>query len=234
MPPRNDRLKIWFEFSDRFKIHKLMEMQIVINNMGIPIWPIGILVLIAVLAILRRRLHSLPYLAFFSIFWVYIMVGLDKTLFPIQINGTFVDVMRQAPLFSQVNLMPFYFSKYGLSPGGYFGILDNILLTIPFGFGLNFIRRLRPKDILWLSFAVGFGIESVQMLVTLILRYPYRVVDINDVWLNAVGVLIGYGLFRIFAWLYLLAVPHRPAFGQSGLLAFIYVVADRSRGQAIR
>ena len=59
---------------------------------------------------------------------------------------------------------------------------------------MNFIRRLRLKDILWLSFAVGFGIESVQLLMTLILRYPYRVVDINDVWLNAVG-----GLDRIRA-----------------------------------
>ncbi len=136
-----------------------MEMQIVINNLGIPIWPLGILILFGVLAILLRRKHSFPYLAFFSIFWVYVMVGLDKTLFPLQINGTFVDVMRQAPLFSQVNLVPFYFSKYGLSAAGYYVILANILLTIPFGFGLNFIRRLRLKDILWLSFAVGFGIE---------------------------------------------------------------------------
>ena len=73
-----------------------MEMQIVINNLGIPVWPVGILVLTAVLAILRRRLHSLPYLVFFSIFWVYVMVGLDKAFFPVQVNGTFVDVMRQA------------------------------------------------------------------------------------------------------------------------------------------
>ena len=61
---------------------------------------------------------------------------------------------------------------------------------------MNFIRRLRRKDILWLSFAVGFGIEFVQLLMTLILSYPYRVVDINDVWLNAAGVLIGFGLFQ--------------------------------------
>ena len=101
-----------------------MEMQIVINNLGIPIWPLGILILFGVLAIWLRRKHSYPYLVFFAIFWVYGMAALDKTLFPIQINGTFVDVMRQAPLFSQVNLLPFYFSRYGLSPAGYFGLLD--------------------------------------------------------------------------------------------------------------
>ena len=211
-----------------------MEMQIVINGLGIPIWPIGILVLMVVLAILWRRKHSLPYLVFFSIFWVYAMLGLDKTFFPLQINGLFVDVMRQEPIFSQVNLLPLYFSKYGLSPAGYILLLDNILLTMPFGFGLNFIRRLRPKDFLWLSFSVGFGIELLQLLMTLILRYPYRVVDINDVLLNAVGVLIGYALFRVFAWLYFLVVPRRPDKKHGELLDYMDAVAARSGGRAIR
>ena len=210
-----------------------MEMQIVINNLGIDIWPMGILILIVVLAILWRRQHSVSYLVFFSIFWVYVMVGLDKAFFPIQINGLYVDVMRQAPLLSQVNLVPLYFSKYGLSVAGYFGLLDNILLTVPFGFGLNFLSRLRLKDFLWLSITVGFGIEAVQFVMTLILRYPYRVVDINDVLLNAMGALIGYGLFRVFAWLYL-AITQRLDIKPSGLLAYIYTVADRSNGRVIR
>ena len=57
-------------------------MQIVINNLGIPIWPLGILILFGVLAILLRRKHSYSYLLFFSIFWVYGMAGLDKTSLP--------------------------------------------------------------------------------------------------------------------------------------------------------
>ena len=210
-----------------------MEMQIVINNLGIDIWPMGILILIVVLAILWRRQHSVSYLVFFSIFWVYVMVGLDKAFFPIQINGLYVDVMRQAPLMSQVNLVPLYFSKYGLSVAGYFGLLDNILLTVPFGFGLNFLSRLRLKDFLWLSITVGFGIEAVQFVMTLILRYPYRVVDINDVLLNAMGALIGYGLFRVFAWLYL-AIIQPLNIKPRGLLAYIYSVADPLDGRVIR
>ena len=210
-----------------------MEMQIVINNLGIDIWPMGILILIVVLAILWRRQHSVSYLVFFSIFWVYVMVGLDKAFFPIQINGLYVDVMRQAPLMSQVNLVPLYFSKYGLSVAGYFGLLDNILLTVPFGFGLNFLSRLRLKDFLWLSITVGFGIEAVQFVMTLILRYPYRVVDINDVLLNAVGALIGYGLFKVFAWLYL-AIIQPLDIKPRGLLAYIYSVADPLDGRVIR
>ena len=204
-----------------------MDMQIEINNLGIPVWPLGIGILLAVLVILRRRKHSLAYLLFFSIFWAYVMAGLDKTFFPIAINGQFVDVMRQQPLFSQVNLVPFSFSTHGLPAAGYFVIFNNILLTIPFGFGLNFLRRLGVKDILWLSISVGLGIELMQLALTLLLRYPYRVVDINDVWLNALGVLIGYGLFQVFAWLYR-GFTQRLNIKSRGLLAYLSVVADRS------
>jgi glycopeptide antibiotics resistance protein len=208
-------------------------MHIILNDLGIPIWPLGIVFLLVVLVILRRRKHSLAYLVFFSIFWVYVMVALDKTFFPLQINGQYVDVMRQEPLFSQVNLVPFYFSTHGLSVAGYFIIVNNILLTVPFGFGLNFLRHLRVKDILWLAIAVGLGIEAVQFVVTLILCYPYRVVDINDVWLNALGVLIGYGLFLVFAWLYR-TVARRLGLKHRGLWAYLSAVADQSDGGTIR
>jgi glycopeptide antibiotics resistance protein len=203
-----------------------MEMQIVLNNLGIPTWPIGILLLAGVLIVLWRRKHGLPYLGFFAIFWVYVLFGLDKTFFPIQINGNFVDVMRQAPLWSQVNLLPFHFSKYGLSSAGYIGLLENILLTVPCGFGLNFIRRLKLKEALWLSIGVGLGIEAVQFGMTLILRYPYRVVDINDVLLNALGVLLGYGLFRVFARLYMSVLPLRVERKRADLLAYLDYVTD--------
>jgi glycopeptide antibiotics resistance protein len=210
-----------------------MEMQLVINDLGIPLWPLGILILPGVLAILRRRKHSLVYLVFFSIFWLYIMAGLDKTFFPLQVNGLFVDVMRQQPLFSQVNLVPFHFSTHGLSLPGWLGLLYNILLTIPCGFGLNFLRRLRVKNVLWLSIAVGVGIEMMQLVLTLILRYPYRVVDINDAILNALGVWVGYAVFRACAWLYLASVQPRKS-ERRGLLAYLSAVADRSGGAKIR
>jgi glycopeptide antibiotics resistance protein len=211
-----------------------MEMQLVINDLGIPLWPLGILILLGMLVILRRSSrHSLAYLVCFSFFWVYIMAGLDKTFFPLQVNGLFVDVMRQQPLFSQVNLVPFHFSTHGLSVPGYLGLLYNILLTIPCGFGLNFLRRLRVKDVLWLSIAVGFGIEAVQFVLTLILRYPYRVVDINDAILNAFGVWVGYAVFRAIAWLYRSFAQQRKL-ERRGLLAYLSAVADRSGEGMIR
>ena len=201
-------------------------MEIVINDMAIPLWPIGIFVLIVVLAILWHRRHNLSYLFFFSIFCVYIMLGLDKVFFPIQINGEYVDVMRQIPLISQINLVPFYFGQYPMTTGGLMGIINNIVLTMPFGFGLNFIMRLRTKTIIWLAFALGLGLEITQLIIALVLGYPYRTIDINDVFMNATGILLGYGLFVIFALLYL-AITKRFEIKYEGLSAYIYDVASR-------
>ena len=210
-----------------------MEMQIIFNNIGIDLWPFGGLILIVVLVLLRRRKHRWPYLFFFSLFWVYAMAGLDKVFFPLQLNGQYVEVMRQAPIMSFVTLRPFPFGPYGLSAAGLTGLVDNILLTVPLGLLVNFITRLRMRQILWLSIAVGFGIEATQLVISSILRYPYRVVDINDALLNALGVLSGYGLFRGFAWLYL-ALTRRFGVEQRGLLAYIDIVADQAAGGMIQ
>jgi len=203
-------------------------MEIIINDTGIPAWPIGVLGLIIALVIFWRRKHSLSYLFFFSIFWVYVMFGLDKVFFPIEINGNYVDVMRQIPLMSQVNLIPFYFSQYGITAGDIGGIIANIVLTTPFGFGLNFISRVKLRDFLWLSLSIGIGIEMLQLVISLILSYPYRVVDINDAILNAVGVLVGYSLFRAFARLFL-ALTNRFKIEHDGLSSYIYEIVHQAQ-----
>ena len=98
---------------------------------------------------------------------------------------------------------------------------------MPFGIGINFIAQLRMRSYVWLPFAVGLGIEEMQLAENLAVGYPYRVVDINDVWMNAIGVLIGYGAFRLFAWVYV-AVTDRLNFKPGGLWAYIYSVASHA------
>jgi glycopeptide antibiotics resistance protein len=178
------------------------KMYIEINDFAIDISPVGILLLVIVLVILRRQGRSGSYLACFALFWVYILLALKVTLFPIPINGQYVDVMRQIPLMSHVNLKLFAFGPYGINRVILIMMAQNILLTVPFGFGLNFVTHIRARNFLWLPVAVGCGIEIVQLIISLALGYPYRVIDINDALLNAVGVLLGYVLFRGFAWGY--------------------------------
>ncbi len=200
-------------------------MQIVVNDTGIPVWPVGILVLIVVLALLWRKKRNWSYLFFFSIFWLYVMSGLDKVFFPIPINGQYVEVMKQTSLSSHINLVPFYINQqYPLNTLALVNIIQNILLTMPLGFGLNFISRIKMRSLLWLSVAVGLGIELVQLIISFLLQYPYRIVDINDALLNAIGVIIGYGLFKGFAGLYL-KITRNLKIEHTGLSLYIYEIA---------
>jgi len=176
-----------------------------------------------------KRKRSFSALIIFSIFWVYLLFALDKVFFPMEISGSFADEMRQhTPILARVNIVPFQFGRYGLTVGGLISGLNNILLTVPFGFGLNFISRVTWKDFLKISVILGLGVELTQLLISLLLRYPYRVVDINDSIFNAMGVLLGYGLFRIFAWIYI-GVTQQFEINHRGLSLYIFDAANQTR-----
>lgn len=200
-------------------------MRIVFSGFAVGIWPLFIIILIALLALLRYRKYSVFYLACFFIFGMYLLYILDKIFFPIQISGEYVDALRQQPFISDINLNPFYFGRSGTLQTALPGLLMNIVLTIPFGFGINFIRQIKAKRFVWLAPSVGLVFEGTQLLISLLLRYPYRQIDINDVLMNALGVLIGYALFRLFAWLYVW-VTHRLDIAHVGLGAYIYDIAN--------
>jgi len=195
-------------------------MYLYTENLGIPLFPIGVLIFIVILIILWKNKRSLMYMFFFSLFWVYLMFGIDKVFFPLEISGTYVDEMRQISIISFINFTPFFLDKFGVTENEVTLIFYNILLTIPFGFGLNFLIRVRTKKIFIISFILGVGLEVVQLLISWILGYPYRVIDINDAFFNAIGVLLGYGLFKLFALLYLVTIG-KSIDTKDGLLLFL-------------
>jgi glycopeptide antibiotics resistance protein len=78
----------------------------------------------------------------------------------------------------------------------------NLVMTIPLGFGLNFLITTRIKRMALIALLVGLGFELGQLVLTLYAASPTRGIDITDVLLNGAGVLLGYGLFHLFAWLY--------------------------------
>ncbi|HTX91115.1 MAG TPA: VanZ family protein [Anaerolineales bacterium] len=158
----------------------------------------GIALLVPLLVRLRRR--GPAYLVRFSLFWAYLLALVGATLFPLPILYGLAEGptwANAAFTLAHVNLIPFY---YGTNVTAAFllpEIIKNILLTLPFGFGVSFIARLRPRDFLWLAPATGLVLELAQLLVSLAIGGPYRSVDINDVLLNAAGVWLGYGLYRL-------------------------------------
>ncbi|WP_370866928.1 VanZ family protein [Paenibacillus chitinolyticus] len=76
---------------------------------------------------------------------------------------------------------------------------NNILLSVPFGFGLPFLRKVSFKRMFLAGVMFGLAIEGAQMVLSLLIRAGYRTVDVNDVLLNFIGVMLGYGCYRLFA-----------------------------------
>lgn len=208
-------------------------MDIYFNHFGVDIRPLVLLGLILFLILQWRWKQSSAYIFCLLIFGIYLLYALQVTFFPLEISGSYADAMRQnSSWMTDLNLIPFYL------PDGYLENKDlfqfawvqfgsNILLTMPFGFGVNFVARFRRKDFLWLPVAVGFGIELSQLVMNFLLRYPYRLVDITDALLNAVGVLIGYGFYRIFSRLYI-ALSTKVCIKPRGLFAYVYEIASRA------
>jgi glycopeptide antibiotics resistance protein len=90
--------------------------------------------------------------------------------------------------------------------------LQNLLLTVPFGFGLPFLVHRRRR---WLALACAglpIALEGSQLMVSVIVGWAYRSVDVNDVVANAGGALLGLALFTWLNRLLPLGVPpaHRP------------------------
>lgn len=169
---------------------------------------VGISILLILGVVLWKKKRKSVYLAGFSMFWLYLLLVVSLAVFPIPLpesTGSSIDARQTAAsILSHVNLAPFYFGRlFDLAPMVIFeNLAGNILLTIPFGFGICFLTRVPVRRTLWLAFAVGLSIEAAQLVVSLLIGAAYRGVDINDVLLNAVGVWIGYSCFQVFTRLY--------------------------------
>jgi len=146
------------------------------------------LVLVLVIAFLLKA-KPLKIL-FWSVFYVYIIVVLGLTLFPIPYQG--------AELFDSVpnNFIPFRTIistlQMGLTVTAFIQIAGNILIAAPYGVVLDLTMRKSNKIWLFL-FPLLFPlvIESLQFIIGFAIGYNYRSVDIDDFILNALGGYLG-------------------------------------------
>lgn len=195
-------------------------------------WVAGIVSLLVVLAILWKRGYDAPRLFFLSVFWIYILFLLKIAIFPIPVaRGISTETVQEILpiMLSTIHLRLFFFGPFATLQSIVVTVLQNLILTIPFGFGANFIKPLKTKDVLWLSIAVGLGIEITQFVIALIgvflgMWSPEHIVDINDALLNMIGVWLGYGLFRVFAVWY---ASNQYRFRRNPLFEYIHQVTNQ-------
>lgn len=157
-----------------------------------------------VLYALRRR--GWRFLVILSAFWVYGLALVNAVLFPIYlpepgVGFTYDSTRAQVDHlihYHGLNLIPFYFGRcWELPRVCAIGILENILMTVPFGVLYPLLRPLPARQIPLLALWVGLSTEGAQLLVMLLIRANYRSVDINDTLFNALGVVLGYGLLQL-------------------------------------
>jgi glycopeptide antibiotics resistance protein len=187
-----------------------------------PVLCVCLATLALLLVILRFQKRSFSYLLFFLIFGIYMIGVVSVVIFPIAVPDP--GAMEQWGFRPAINLIPFNFGECFMYDICVEQIIQNILLTMPFGFGVSFIARLQARDFVWLPLAVGLGFELSQFMVS---RGSFHSLDINDVLLNAAGVLLGYGCFRAFAWVYTV-VTQRLGVKPWGVFAYIQDVVSRA------
>src|SRR5215207_10205262 len=133
----------------------------------------GMAILAVALVLLGRQKRGLWYLFFFSIFGMYLLFVVSVIVFPIApLSENYAGTFKPS-----INLIPFDFGTCDMLALCYREIIKNIQLTIPFGFGINFIARLKAKDIFWLAMLVGFVFEVIQLILSLVFRSAFRAVD---------------------------------------------------------
>ncbi len=122
--------------------------------------------------------------------YIYLSFVLYFTLMPIITSLPFIFNHPYTP----INLVPFidvlnsrgdFVKQVGL----------NIIMTIPFGFLVPFIKKENVKllKIVFYTFLLSLGIELLQPLIN-----GVRSADITDLITNVIGGIIGYVMYLIF------------------------------------
>lgn len=156
----------------------------------------------------RLERHDIGKTAARAIFAVYFVGVAHYALLPIRYDPALAS--ESGAWIPLVGLHPFFL------PGGDTMSRDqlfyNILLGIPFGIGLPFVRRISVAAVVVAGIAFGLAIEGLQLAFNLMgLALPPWTIDINDEILNAGGAAFGAAVFAIAR------TPYRVAFSGAGV-----------------
>lgn len=159
------------------------------------------LVIIFFAFFIYRRKNNCCTFFFLCLFVLYIVLLVYTTIFPITIlDDEQLDILHSTfgEYITYYQFIPF---KTILNVGSYNffkQVVCNILMFVPFPI---FIKLIKREMIWWKTILVGILssllIELIQLLTDIITRYPTHVCDIDDLILNSIGVLAGYGIIMI-------------------------------------
>ena len=128
------------------------------------------------------------------------------TFCPIPIGSQIIQqfiIMYNLKSEQYINLIPFYnliqdYKNHISMFSSVKEMVENIFLFIPFGFlyRYSFQNKRSFKSIILRGFLLSLCIESVQLIYSLIIGFPIRYFDINDLMMNTLGVVLGLLLWK--------------------------------------
>ena len=130
--------------------------------------------------------------------YVNILFIVRLVFFPLyRINGAVqplvIDPAKWLPVKS--NLVPLLnISNYEDKAESVVNIVGNLILFVPTGIILPIVYRQTDslKNVTLAGFCMSLGIELIQLV------FPNSTTDIDDLILNTLGTVVGYGIYRLF------------------------------------
>lgn len=131
----------------------------------------------------------------------YIGALIAVTMFPIPVDPQLI-ADRTVDGILRNNFIPFATMVSAFRDGpDYFAlqVLGNLVLLVPFGFLLPvvWVPARRAKIGIGAILIAALSIEAAQLVVSAAIGYTYRQADIDDVILNVLGGLLGFGMFAL-------------------------------------
>ena len=160
--------------------------NVTIKNIIENIWPMVLIITVIVSSL--RIAYLIKYKEKFVFFEEMLKLG-----FIIYIISLFYVVTFQDVSWSTSNFIPFKeMLRYDFGSKLFFrNVIGNMIMFIPYGFFISYILKIKkPTIAVILTFIVSFTIETTQILIG-------RVFDIDDIFLNILGGLVGYIVFYL-------------------------------------
>jgi len=138
-----------------------------------------------------------------SIFFVYLVGIISVTFFPFPIQKEEIE-WGQVNHYLSNNFIPLKSTAEIISNGMSQVILrqigGNIILLLPLGFFLPLFwkEKLTFAKAISLGFLSSLAIETTQLLISTIIGYTYKIFDVDDLILNTIGFVLGYGCFKAY------------------------------------
>lgn len=148
---------------------------------------------------MKKQLISIFLLIIYCLILIKIMVFKDMPTIRIghlMLNFSGTSAGQGPNLVPFKTILPYLLGHKGLIIAGV-NLVGNIALLVPIGFLIPFIKHhFQWKNLLLIAIISGLTIEMIQVILGV------GIFDIDDIILNALGVMIGYWSFLIFAkWL---------------------------------